>query len=204
MVVNTKGQNCRFLRPEKNLIKNKSWPKRKRMASKEMKRWHPARKRQTKLKTEEKQEHVQETGLPTASGAHVRRRRADPKATHRQCESGRPLSHLEQGYEGTRAHGKGYKTREVHLLLTQVESLVFSYRVKLDSIGYWLSKDWGMAVVHFSKILNSRIYVSWLSYMILPLAPVQAEVIKKKSYWWRCWRTKYRTFKLSLCWAAEH
>ena len=71
----------------------------------------------------------------------MRRRRADPKATHRQCESGRPLSHLEQGYEGTRAHGKGYKTREVHLLLTQVESLVFSYRVKLDSIGYWLSKD---------------------------------------------------------------
>lgn len=37
-----------------------------------------------------------------------------------------------------------------------------------------------MAVVHFSRILNSRIYVSWLSYMILPLAQVQAEVIKKK------------------------
>ena len=35
-------------------------------------------------------------------------------------------------------------------------------------------------MVHFSRILNSRIYVSWLSYMILPLAPVQAEVIKKK------------------------
>lgn len=75
---------------------------------------------------------------------------------------------------------KATKPGEVHLLLKQVESWVFSYRVKLDSIGYWLSTNWGMAVVHFSRILNSRIYVSWLSYMILPLAQVQAEVIKKK------------------------
>lgn len=109
----------------------------------------------------------------------MRRCRADPKATHRQCERRRSLSHLEQGYESTWAQGKGYKGRRSPPV-TQTGRQPGLFLQGSTGLHWLLAvKRLRYGSGSFSRILNSRIYVARLSYMILPFAPVQQRSLKK-------------------------